>query len=365
MEVLVLGGTGAMGAPLVQYLINDGHQVYVTSRKEHVSKDNLIYIKGDAHNSKFLTELLQKRWDAIVDFMIYEEEEFNDRINSLLTSTEHYIFLSTARVYANSDMPLKEDSYRLLDVCKDEDYLATSEYSLKKAREEDLLLKSGYKNFTIIRPYITYNNERLQLGFYEKEHWLPRALSGRTVVFSEDIAHKKTTLTYGDDVAHIISKCLGKEKAMGEIIQITSGESMHWNDILEIYSSVIEETIGIKVSVKYVKNADVISKSLGRYSQVKYDRIYDRVFCDSNEKLYDIIGENYKFMSTEEGLKRCITQFLREEKNYRYKKVVCDAYMDKIAKQYGSIKSYKGKDLIKYFICRFTPYFTIKDKLRF
>ena len=41
--------------------------------------------------------------------------------------------------------------------------------ALQKAREENLLLKSDSRNWTIIRPYITYYDERLQLGVFEKK----------------------------------------------------------------------------------------------------------------------------------------------------------------------------------------------------
>ena len=85
--------------------------------------------------------------------------------------------------YANENGRITEKSKRLLDVCTDEEYLKTDEYALTKVRQENILLSSGKKNWTIIRPYITYNVERLQLGVYEKENWLYRALHGRSIVF--------------------------------------------------------------------------------------------------------------------------------------------------------------------------------------
>ena len=53
--------------------------------------------------------------------------------------------------------------------------------------EENLLFNSEKNNFTIIRPTITYNTQRLQLGVLEKENWLYRALHGRAIVFSDDV----------------------------------------------------------------------------------------------------------------------------------------------------------------------------------
>ena len=59
---------------------------------------------------------------------------------------------------------ITEESERLLDTSIDQDFLSTDEYSLTKARQEDILQSSKQKNWTIIRPYITYGTSRLQLG---------------------------------------------------------------------------------------------------------------------------------------------------------------------------------------------------------
>jgi hypothetical protein len=111
--------------------------------------------------------------------MIYTTQSFKERVNFLLDATSQYVFFSSSRVYADSEIPITEDSSRLLDVSQDKKFLSTDEYSLAKARQENILRKSKRKNWTIIRPYITYSENRLQLGILEKEEWLYRALQGR------------------------------------------------------------------------------------------------------------------------------------------------------------------------------------------
>ena len=81
MEVLVLGGTGAMGIPLVQLLKDAGHRVYVTSRRKIPSNQNLHYLQGNAKEETFLALLLQRNYDAIVDFMVYGSQELKKRLN--------------------------------------------------------------------------------------------------------------------------------------------------------------------------------------------------------------------------------------------------------------------------------------------
>ena len=100
MKILVLGGTGAMGVDLVKILAKRGESVTVTSRSERKSEfSNVKYIKGDAHDNAFLKSLLSENYDAIVDFMIYNTEEFKTRRDILLDATGQYLFLSSSRVY--------------------------------------------------------------------------------------------------------------------------------------------------------------------------------------------------------------------------------------------------------------------------
>ena len=201
--------------------------------------------------------LLEKgKYDAVVDFMRYiPAGEFLGRPEFITSRTGHYIFLSSSRVYADSRTPITEDSPRLLDVCTDSEYLRTDEYALSKAREEDMLRHSGTKNWTIIRPYLTYSNERLQLGVYEKELWLWRALQGKPVIFSEDIEGKITTLTWGHDVAGGIAGLVGRSETFGQTFHITGDESMKWKDIAEIYREVFAQVTGHEMRIEYVLTA--------------------------------------------------------------------------------------------------------------
>lgn len=218
-NILILGGTGAMGKPLVDILAEkkDAY-IYVTTRSKRENRGNIKYIIGNARDDEFMKHILKIRdWDVIIDFMAYSTKEFERRYVSFLENCKQYVFISSCRVYAKSDAPITEKTDRLLDVCKDDIYLNTDEYALSKARQENLLFESRKKNFTIIRPSITYNSHRLQLGVLEKEHWLYRAMHGRTIVFSKDIADKLTAMTTGYDVALAMSNVIGEETALGEV----------------------------------------------------------------------------------------------------------------------------------------------------
>lgn len=351
-KVLILGGTGAMGTSLVDCLENTNSYVYVTSRRKIDSYNNIIYVRGNAHDTSFLLSLLnEEEFDCIVDFMVYTTEEFKSRVNLLLSSTRQYIFLSSSRVYADCTDFITEDSPRLLDVCDDKDYLSTDEYALTKARQEDILINSEFNNYTIVRPYITYNTDRLQLGVLEKEHWLERALRKHTIVFTKDIAEKVTTITYGKDVAFLMSRLINNKKALGEIFNITTDEAIKWESIQEIYINTLKK-LGYNVKIKMIPQSINMSKYFSKY-QIQYDRLYDRKF--DNTKILNMIDlPDYQFKSVQFGLEECLTKFINEKHSFLDKSYNADAYFDSICHEKMRYnKKILIKKYIKYFIIRF------------
>lgn len=290
MRILLLGGSGAMGVHLARFLSDKGHFVDVTSRQYKDSKDsNICYLQGDAHDLDFIKNVLfSKQYDAIVDFMIYNTIEFLDRIDFLLNNCTHYVFLSTARVYADSKNPLMEDSPRLLDVSQDRQYLATDEYALTKARQENILNIRTQNNYTIIRPYITFSEIRLQLGVYEKESWLYRAMQKKSIIFFKDIAKHYTTLTYAKEVVRAMALIIGNKKTFRQTYHITSDKSMRWENILDIYKKVLLKELGF-AKIAFANLNDFFEKN--NY-QVIYDRLFDRKF--DNSKINALLVENHQ-----------------------------------------------------------------------
>ena len=356
MRILVLGGTGAMGEPLVRMLSERGDEVYVTSRRKREDKGSVYYIKGDAHDLFFIKQELSKNYDAIVDFMTYSTENFRDRAKIYLNSTGQYIFLSSARVYADSKEPITENSSRLLDVCKDMDYLETDEYALAKARSENVLFESEHKNWTIIRPYITYNTNRIQLGGLELGTWLAAALNDRPLVLPKDVGKHQTTMTHGDDVARAMTMLIGNKKAVGEVFHITGNDHMRWREVAKIYMEVLEEKVGHSVDIYEPGTSTVMSDIMGNVLQIKYDRMYDRVF--DNAKLTGVCKEELDFVSMKDGLKQCLRDYLNLPANQRINNhnPIFYAWLDNSTeKKCLSRGMESSKDKMKYFGYYYAP----------
>lgn len=349
MNILMLGGTGAMGRNLAEILRGGEHTVYITSRSERQAYENINYIKCNAKNWSELHPILASRhWNVIVDFMVYGTSVFRARADKLLASCNQYFFFSSSRVYANSQTPITERSPRLLDVCRDRKYLKSDEYALAKAREEDILRSGERQNFTIIRPYITYDINRLQLGVYEKEAWLWRALQGKAIVFDKSLMDRFTTMTSGYDVALRIIALMGKKEALGETFHITTGESRTWGEILQIYLNTIEEITGNRPKVVLTDIRK--QRAYGGYYQVVYDRDYDRRF--DNSKINAGTGL-HEYITTESGLRHDLKEFLRHP-TFLECSWALQGKMDRVAQEnipLGKIpKAHRGKyRLARYF----------------
>lgn len=274
MKILILGGTGAMGVHVSQLLSNWGNTVVVTTRQHRQSVDDIQYRVGNAKNATFLSTLLEEHWDAIVDFMIWSSADFRERYQDLLAATDQYIFTSSYRVY-NDDEVITENSPRLLDTIKDEEYLKTDEYALAKARCENMLMSCGKSNWTIVRPAVTYDGSgRFQLTVLESDAWLWRAVHRIPVPIAEVMLDTEATMSWGGDVARMIALLVGNKMAFGEIFTVSTSEHLTWREISNLYSEVVPLTVTACA-------LDRFERAHPSIYQIKYDRMFNRVIDNS------------------------------------------------------------------------------------
>lgn len=299
-KILLLGGTGAIGTWLAGRMAESGDDVYVTTRSERLSHGRVRYLRGNAQDDGFLADLLNKlKPDAVVDFMSYWAESFAARRDLFLNLTGQYVFTSSCRVFAGSGVHT-ERSPRLLDVCKNGEYLKTKEYALEKARSEDMLFNSGCRNWTIIRPCITYSFPRLQFGCLEGDTFLPRVQQQLPVPMPREMLSKRTTMLHGGVVAEMIARLIGNSKAMGEDFNTVTAENHSWADIAALYG----EFLGMKVANCSLDDY----KSFCFKWQVEYGRMVDHVF--DNRKVLGATGlSGEDLMTLRRGLEKETRKF--------------------------------------------------------
>lgn len=309
-KILVVGATGAMGVYLIPELLNMGYTVDGVS-VDDIKSDNkdLRYIKADATDIGFLSILLQNKYDGIVDFMIYpDKKKFETYMRLFLDNTKHYIYLSTYRIYAESEV-ISEKSPRLLDVCDDKSLLSTGDYAIYKAECENELRVSKYTNYTIVRPAITYSKRRFQLTTLEANVLIYRMFENRTVVLPEGAKNVQATMSWAGDVAKMIVRLLFNEKAYTQTYSVCTSEHKTWGEIADIYNKIY----GLKcVWVNDEDYIDIVGGSIAARNQLIYDRELNRVM--DNSKILEATGmKQSELMPLEKGLSYELSRLKKDD----------------------------------------------------
>lgn len=314
-KVLVLGATGAMGKYLVPRLADMGCAVDAVALDDFpVVHPNIRSIAANSKDLKFRTELLRNNYDGIVDFMIYSTSEIPLFLPEIADAAGHYIYLSSYRVYDGIEVPVKETSPRLIDSSGDALLRNSDDYCIQKARGENVLRSFGRKNWTIVRPAITYSLLRYQLVTLEAHCTVARAKTGRAVALPETAKDVQATMSWAGDVARMIAGLLFNEKAFGEAFTAATAEHRTWGEIADYYKDIcglrsiwVDQTDYLKCVVPEYERFPFP----GRW-QLVYDRLFDRVM--DNSKILAATGmKQEELMKLYDGLRyeigRCPADF--------------------------------------------------------
>ena len=302
-KVLVLGATGAMARYMIPFLAENGCQVDGIALDQFESQNpNVKYHQGNAKDPAILREFLPRNYDAIVDYLTYPTNDIPYYLPLLLDHTDHYIYLSSGRVYDNLEKPVKETSPRLLDSSKDPLLVNSDDYCIYKARGENLLFSWKRKNWTIVRPATTYSYLRYQLVTLEAANTVGRAFAGKKVVVPIQAKDKPATLSWGGDAGKMIGKLLFCEAALGEAFNINSAENHTWGEIADYYKDICNLDAVWVDKEDYLKILNPDPYRMGPRWQLEYARLFDREV--DNSKVLAVTGmKQSDMMPLYEGLK--------------------------------------------------------------
>ena len=111
MNLLILGGSVFVGHHIVRAAVASGHSVTMVTRGRHLAG----VVKGVDHVIRDrrgdLSDLAQRRWDAVIDTCGYRPEVVSASASALRRSVDIYVFISSASVYPVFSRPyVAEDS---------------------------------------------------------------------------------------------------------------------------------------------------------------------------------------------------------------------------------------------------------------
>jgi len=99
MRLLILGGTGFIGPPMVRYAVERGHEVTIFTRgKTKADISGVESLIGD--RSGDLEALKGRTWDAVLDNNARDYRWVALTTELLKDKTEHYLFVSSISAYA-------------------------------------------------------------------------------------------------------------------------------------------------------------------------------------------------------------------------------------------------------------------------
>jgi len=293
-KVLLIGGGGTLGTYTAEELLRLGHSVDVICLEDKESQDsNLTYIKESA-TLPFLEELFkEKHYDGIVNFLHYKNPDDYVPYHALLSrSTEHLIFLSSYRVYADIEHPITESAPQLIDVIKDDPlFFENDTYGLSKSRMERFLKDNPYpKNWTVVRPVISFSERRLDLIMTTRRALIDAAEEGRTVQLPIEAKNRIAGLDWAGNSGKLIANLLFKPECIGEAYTVSTAQNLTWGEVADIYTEVL--------GVKFEWAPADFAENLWSW---KYDRIFDRDI--DNRKILKATGLRPEdFKSIREGI---------------------------------------------------------------
>ena len=326
MNVLFIGGTGIISTAITKRLAEmDGVNLFLVNRgnRSSVIPENVTVINADINDEDFVREQIKDlSFDAVCDFIAFVPEHLERDFRLFKGKTKQFMYISSASAYQK---PLS--NYRITEGTP----LANPywEYSRNKIACEDFLMKMYRENgfpVTIIRPSHTYDERSVPLGVHGKfGSWqiVKRMIEGKPVIVHGD-GTSLWTMTHNSDFAKAFVGLIGNAHAIGEAFQITSDETLTWN---QIYKA-IADALGVELKPYYVSSDFLAAVSdYDLCGSLIGDKANSVVF--DNSKLKRAVPDFVPTVRFDQGVKKTI-DYVLSHKECQVEDPEFDAWCDKV-----------------------------------
>ena len=250
MKVLFIGGTGTISMAISKSLIERGDELYLLNRGNRKRElRGAKYIIADINDRETVEEKIKDmKFDVVADFIAYEVDDVKRDYSLFAGRTRQYIFISSASAYQKplqnyiitEDTPLANKYWKY-----SQDKIECEKFLMHMYRENDFPV-------TIVRPSHTYDNRSIPIGLHgNKGSWqvIKRMMEGKKVLVPGD-GTTLWTVTYNTDFAKGFVGLMGNYHALGQAVNIVSGEALTWNQIYQI----VADALGVKYNPVYVSS---------------------------------------------------------------------------------------------------------------
>jgi len=280
MRILFIGGTGNISSDCAGLLHRRGHEILVLSRGKSSVPPEYRALQADRKDPASMRAALKGiQPEVAINFLGYDLADV--QIDSPLSNgvVRHYLFISSATVYANPPPSLPTtEAAPLGNVFWD--------YAKKKLACERWLLERWQQAefpLTIVRPSHTYSKCWVPNPISSASYTFAARLEQGKPVFVPDQGENPWTLTAASDFAVGLAGLVGNIRALGEAFHITSNEVLTWNQIYaEIAAALgVESPQIVKIPTDFICQA---APSLT--GNLKGDKSHPGVFDNSKIKRF-------------------------------------------------------------------------------
>ncbi len=311
-RVLLIAGGGTLGHYTAEELLRLGCRVDVLCPEEKISsREGLRFIRGLGTAETLTCLFAENTYHGIVNFIHYPDAQAYVPVHRLLVqNTQHLIFLSSYRVYADEQHPITEDAPQLLDTSTDAEFLRLEDYALAKSRAERFLRSEpALPNWTIVRPVISFSERRLDIVTRSGREVLEKAASGRPMLLP--LAAKQLTagLDWAGNTGRLIANLLFKPHTLGQAYTITSAPELTWGQVADIYTKLLGVRFEWVDTKTYMEHYGIRGAAAWILT---CDRLFDR--CVDNTRVLQATGlTKADFAGIEEGLRIELARIEKEK----------------------------------------------------
>ena len=339
MKILFVGGTGTISTSISHLLVAQGHELYLLNRgnRSNLIPEGAIVLRADVNDEKQVTELIRDlEFDCIADFIAFVPEHLERDYRLFKGKTKQFIFISSASAYQKplSDFRVSEATPLANPYWKySSDKIVCEDYMMKLYREDGFPV-------TIVRPTYTYCDRVVPLGVHGDNGTWPvvkRIQEGKPVIIHGD-GTSLWTMTHADDFAKAFVGLIGNIKALGEAVQITSDETLTWNQIYECIANALNVPLkAVHVSSEFLAEASHYPFKEGLIGDKAASAVFD------NTKVKRLVPGFEATIRFDRGIKKTI-DFILAHPEYQAEDPEfddwCERVIDTLQKAAASIKTY-------------------------
>lgn len=325
MKTLFIGGTGTISSAITKLLSEQGCELYLLNRgnRNEDFPANVNILQADINDEDYVSQLIQNlNFDVVADFIAFHPAQLERDYRLFQGKTKQFMFISSASAYQK---PLSD--YRITESTP----LSNPywEYSRNKIACEEYLMKQYRDNgfpITIVRPSHTYDERSIPLGVHGKNgSWqvARRMLDNKPVIIHGD-GTSLWTMTHNSDFAKGFIGLMGNIHAIGESVNITSDETLTWN---QIYAA-IADALGVELHAVHVSSEFLAICSTEDYrGGLIGDKANSVVF--DNSKLKKLVPDFVATTRFDQGIKQTV-KYILEHPEYQKEDKEFDMWCDKV-----------------------------------